>query len=237
MGMRAILTGVTVSLVASGVAYAADMKGHGGLKDLPYVETAWNWSGFYGGATVGYGFGTSDGYLQRNANHGEASNDPSGGLLGLTLGYNHQIAPQWIIGVEGDISFADITGEQNMQIWDGHYWVGSWDAFSTLRGRLGYVMGATLLYGTGGLAALSSSESIHGDNGNQSTDAHGWRAGWVVGFGVEHAFTDRLSGKVEYLHAGFDDITGSTVEEGAPRPYRFSSDLDLVRVGLNYKIH
>jgi outer membrane immunogenic protein len=234
MGMRAILTGVTVSFVASGVAFAADIKGPGGLKDVPYVESSWNWSGFYGGATVGYGSGTSTTYLDRNDNHGSASNDPDGGLFGLTVGYNWQVAPQWILGLEADISYADISGEQNLRIWDGHYWGGSWDAFATLRGRAGYSLGTTLLYATGGFAAISSSDYVLGNTVNESTDGRGWRNGWVIGAGIEHAFTDRISGKIEYLHAGFEDVTGLDRNN---EPFKFSSDLDLIRVGLNYKFH
>jgi opacity protein-like surface antigen len=235
MGMRAILTGVTVSLVASGVAYAADM-GRGGLKDVPYVETASNWSGLYGGVTLGYGSGSSTTYLDRADNHGSARNDPDGGLFGLTVGYNWQMAPQWILGVEADLSYADISGAQNLRIWDGHYWGGSWDSFASLRGRVGYSLGSTLIYGTAGIAGISSSEFVEGNTVPENTDGRGWRAGWVIGAGVEHMFTDRISGKIEYLHAGFEDVTGFD-KSNTPEPYKFASDLDLIRVGLNYKIH
>jgi outer membrane immunogenic protein len=234
MGMRAFLTGMTVSLVASGVAYAADMKGPGSLKDVPYVEAAGNWTGFYGGATIGYGSGTSTTYLDRNDNHGSARNDPDGGLFGLTVGYNWQVAPLWIMGVEADISYADISGAQNMRIWDGHYWGGSWDALATLRARVGYSLGNTLLYGTGGIASMSSSDYVLGNTVPESTDGRGWRNGWVIGAGVEHMFTDRISGKIEWLHAGFEDVTGFDRNK---EPYNFASDLDLIRVGLNYKFH
>jgi outer membrane immunogenic protein len=233
MGMKAILTGVSVSLLAFGAANAADM-GRGSLKDAPYSSTTFAWTGVYGGVTAGYGWGEADTFLDRGDNHGVASNSPGGGLIGLTAGYNWQWAPQWIVGIEGDFSYADIS-DRSKHLWDGHYWTGGWNSLATLRGRVGYSFGSTLVYATGGFAALDSSEYIMGDNDNdQSTDGRGWRTGWVVGAGIEHAFTDRISGKIEYLHAGFEDLSTS---DGNGNPAGFGADLDLIRVGLNYKFH
>ena len=56
MGLRTILTGVSVSLCVLTTANAADIKG-GSLKDTPFVAAAWNWEGLYGGWVAGYGSG------------------------------------------------------------------------------------------------------------------------------------------------------------------------------------
>jgi outer membrane immunogenic protein len=241
MGMRAILTGLTVSLVASSGAYAADLGGRGGMKDVPFVETAWNWSGFYGGLNIGYGSGSSDVYVSANANnpHGDASNDPSGVVLGGTIGYNHQYAPNWLIGAEADFSWMDLQGDQGKRVMDGHYWSGGWDGLFTLRARAGYTMGPTLIYGTGGFAALHTNEVIAGNDTEEASAGTDWRAGWVVGAGVEHKFTDRVSGKIEYLHAGFEELSGMTGYPGrtGDQYYRLDGSLDLIRVGVNYKFN
>ncbi len=233
MGLRAILTGVTVSFC--GIA-AANAAGFGSLLDTPYVEA--NWTGFYGGLNLGYGSGTDHSTLS-TANHGDANNDPDGILAGGTIGYNFQYTPAWVLGGEADISGGDISGQANKEIYDGHYWTGGWDSLFTLRGRAGYVYGNALIYGTAGYAALHSNELIAGNNASESEDLRGWRSGWVAGAGVEYAFTDRISGKIEYLHASFEDLSGQAGFDGnhSQKFYTVSSDLDLVRFGVNYKFY
>ncbi len=245
MGLRTLLTGVTISVGVAGMANAADMgNGPGSLKDTPYVEAAWNWSGFYGGATAGYGGGTSRNYVSPNANnvHGWAENDPDGVLLGGTVGYNYQFAPNWIVGAEADLSWSGMEGQQHKYIYDGHDWSGGWDGFSTIRGRVGYAIGPNLFYGTAGLALLHANETIVGNDADESNFYQGWKVGYVVGAGVEHAFTDRLSGKIEYLFAdGFGSESGPTGTvngNSATQTYIHEvGNISIVRVGVNYKLN
>lgn len=242
MGFRAMLTGVTVSLCALTAASAADFgTGPGSLKDTPFAETPWNWGGLYGGWILGYGTGDSSNYVSPNANnpHGWANNNPDGIMLGGTIGYNWQYTPNWVIGAEADMSWADMQGDQHKYIYDGHDWSGGWDGFGTIRARVGYALGRTLIYGTGGIAFLHSNEVIVGNDADETNFAQGWNTGYVVGAGVEHAFTDRLSAKIEYLYAdGFSEWSGTTgtVSQAGDQTYKHDvGNLDIVRVGLNYK--
>jgi len=240
MGYKAIMTGVTLTVAATSFANAADIaKGPGGLKDIPYVEAPWSWAGVYYGATIGYGSGGSTAYVSNNANaHGTDTNNPDGVLLGGTIGYNYQIAPTWLIGAEADFSWLGLQGDQGKAVFDGHYWTGGWDGLFTLRGRVGYTLGRTLIYGTAGYAALHTNETISGNDTDESAFGTDWRSGWVVGGGVEHFLTERLSVKGEYLHAGFEDLSGRTGFPGnyGNQVYKLESDLDLIRIGLNYKL-
>jgi outer membrane immunogenic protein len=72
----------------------------------------------------------------------------------------------------------------------------------------------------------------------QSTESDRW--GWVVGAGVEYAFTNNWSVKAEYNHLEFDRRT----ETLQPLPacvgclafqYDIRQRIDLVKVGVNYK--
>ena len=241
MGMRAILVGVGVSLVGLSAANAADFTGRGSLKDAPFVEVQCIWCGFYGGFTVGFGSGVSRNYVSANANdpHGWANNDPSGVLLGGTVGYNYQFAPNWVMGAEADLSWSGMEGQQHKYILDGHEWSGGWDGLATIRGRIGYAVGPTLFYGTGGLAMVHANEVIVGNDADESNFYQGWKTGYVVGAGVEHAFTPRLSGKIEYLFAdGFGSEagpTGTVSEHGNQNYIHEIGSIDIIRAGLNYK--
>jgi outer membrane immunogenic protein len=238
MGLRTILTGVGVSVCALTAANAADV---GGLKDSPYMAAAVNWGGFYGGWTAGYGWGTSANWVQNNGNqHGWANNDPDGVTLGGTIGYNWQYTPNWVFGVEGDMSWMNMEGTQHLYVYDGHDWSGGWDGFGTVRGRVGYAIGKSLVYGTAGLALLHTNEVLVGDNNNanQSNFNQGWHVGYVVGAGVEYAFGNRLSAKAEYLYGGgFPEWCGTTGAVTSPgdQAYKHDETINIFRVGLNYK--
>lgn len=243
MGLRAFLAGLTVCVCAVTAANAADY-GPGGLKDTPYAVTPWNWGGFYGGWTIGYGTGDSSNFVSANNNnpHGWASNNPDGIMIGGTVGYNWMYTPNWVLGVEADMSWADLEGQQHKYIYDGHDWSGGWDGFGTIRGRVGYAFGPTMVYATGGIAFLHINETIVGNDADESNFAQGWLTGYVVGLGVEHAFTDRLTAKIEYLYAdGFPELSGRTgtvngYSNNPPQYYRHDvGNLDIVRLGLNYK--
>src|SRR5580698_1271119 len=100
---RLVLAGLAVAMMA-GSAAAADMTPR---YQQPYVKAplynpAYNWTGFYIGINGGGGWGNS-------AWDTTGGFDTSGGLVGGTIGYNWQLGT-WVLGVEGDIDWADIKG-------------------------------------------------------------------------------------------------------------------------------
>ena len=118
-----------------------------------------NWTGFYAGINGGYSSGQ----------------DLRGFTGGGQLGYNYQLNPNWVVGVEADMQYSQ------QPAWWG-----------TVRGRVGYlVMPDLLVYGTGGLAYQLNSQPF---NSHRNT------VGWTAGGGIEKMLTDKWSVKAEYLY-------------------------------------
>jgi outer membrane immunogenic protein len=146
------------------------------------------------------------------------------------------------------------------------------DVFGTVRGRLGMAFGQALIYATGGLAwktdgdddgdgvsatrpgaafYVSRAALARGNrildriNGNDGVDSNDF--GFTVGGGVEYAFTNNISAKIEGLYVDFSDddggrgnrIVGVTntgrrirhTGAGGNDPLEFG----LVRAGLNFR--
>ena len=84
-------------------------------------------------------------------------------------------------------------------------------------------------YVTGGAAFTRTEDTQAGtDQGRKNL------TGWTIGAGVEWAFAQNWSAKVEYLHADFGHPT--IFNPAISLNNRHSVDnLNIVRIGLNYK--
>ncbi len=193
---KILLSGVAlVALFAAAPASAADMPVRGPVyKAAP--APVFNWTGFYFGGHVGYGWGDA-----------AVIGDVDGFIGGLQVGYNWQLSPNWVFGVEADIAGTDM----NSAVGPTHV-----DYVGTLRARIGYTWDRTMIYGTGGLAW--SRASIGG--------VHDSDTGYALGFGVEWAFAPNWSTKIEYMYTAFDDFAGVA---------GFDIDSSTIKVGLNYR--
>ena len=99
----------------------------------------------------------------------------------------------------------------------------------TARGRIGYAFDRFLPYITGGGAFGDVKGSLLGAGDFKQT-----KAGWTAGAGVEYAFIDNWSAKIEYLYVDLGKTTcDATCSSGNPMTATFTSK--VVRGGLNYK--
>src|ERR1700722_9739543 len=156
-----------------GTAAAADLPPR--PAPAPYYKApafvqAYNWTGFYIGVNGGGGFG-------RSTWDSTAPFNISGGLAGGTLGYNYQIGPA-VLGVEGDIDWADIKGTTNSACLFGCKTSDHW--LSTVRGRLGYAADRFMPFISGGAAFGDIKTSTPGFAGATQTNV-----GWTLGAGLE----------------------------------------------------
>jgi outer membrane immunogenic protein len=248
MNKKHLLAGAAVLAIAAATsANAADLAVKA---PPPYVApaAAYNWSGFYAGIVGGGGiyqqtspaYYYNDGYNVTDQGHGFT--------VGGTLGWNAQ-SGNFVYGIEGDISWSNlkIAGHSNYSDYDYYSNRGSWDAFATLRGRMGLAVNSTLAYVTGGLAFVNVNQQFcyaglsacgayagYYDFNNKT-----WQTGFAAGGGVEHAFTPNVTFKAEYLYIGLPNksVTNQyTIDGGYTQP-AFASSAHLFRVGLNYAFH
>jgi outer membrane immunogenic protein len=185
--LKMALLGATI-LVSAGVlsaADAADVYSRGSIKDTGPVDylPAISWNGFYFGVNAGAAFEDDD-------NGASDDDDDTVFIGGLHVGYNWQRTSNLVLGVEGDVNFADDI-----------------DYLATLRGRIGLAAGPTLFYATGGVAFLGVEDEFSSDDEDFT--------GWVAGLGVEHKLRENVSVGLEGLYYAFDedDDNGASEDE------------------------
>ena len=264
---KLLLATVALSALVAAPAMAADLAARPYTKAPAFIpEPIYNWTGFYIGGNAGYGFSdrdtiTTTGQVQANINNviggarpGSVNLNRDGFVGGGQIGYNWQTSPNIVFGLEADIQYTDfnrsvtvITPPLGSAIPSlSNTFSSRMEYFGTVRGRLGYTWGATMLYATGGLAygEVENSASFTGPGGGvvqfvgRNKDI---RTGYTVGGGIEHMFTPNWSVKAEYLYydLGSNTINVNVIPGsgggGTGYDSRFRNDGHIVRAGLNYK--
>ena len=101
------------------------------------------------------------------------------------------------------------------------------DGIASIRGRLGYALGPTMVYATGGVAVLNWSE-LQNETGFDDSIT-----GWVAGAGVEHKIMSNVSLGLEGLYYAFDDEIPSS-SPGSNLTQGYDRDFWAIRARLNY---
>jgi opacity protein-like surface antigen len=241
LSIALIAAASTIALTQS--ASAADLPAKAPVY-TPVAAPLYNWTGPYvgiaGGVVWGHSKQTDPGvpcdFFDTCLAEADGSYAPTGGIIGGTLGYNWQQGP-WVFGVEGDYSWADVSG--NSQTCGAatpspHACGTKLESLGTLRGRIGYAMGATgnwLPYVTGGLAVgeLKAWDDLFPSSGSD------FRAGWTVGAGLEVGFERNWTWKLEYLYVDLGSHQMFDIVPGVPETVSFTAN--IVRAGINYKFY
>lgn len=197
------------------------------------VLTQANWNGFYAGVLGGGGTNQTRIADPTGGLPGEFGNHGNGVTLGALAGYNWQIAPKFIAGVEGDFSWLGVN--HDIQDYDdtAHFAVKThWMA--TLRGRLGYSTGPALLYATAGGAWLNVNETF-GFLAAVPGSGSKTLSGLTVGGGIESLLGNNWTSRNEYLF--IDARNGNTLRDGGGRNAQGEHQFHVFRSALIYNFN
>ncbi|WP_424362501.1 outer membrane protein [Methylocystis parvus] len=211
-------------LLAASAAFGADLPSRSSAPPIEYAPPppALTWGGFYAGVHGGVGFAS----FTNDA--GRLIGDPTGGLIGLTGGFNYMAAPQLLIGAEADFAFAGISATTS-PFWNAAA-KGEVDDLFTIRGRAGYaVMDRALLYVTGGFAA--SKNTLQYAQGPFYGFQASFQPGWALGAGVEYMITPRVSAKGEYM---FTSTGSGRYFDFSPYALDSGVNMSAVKAGMNF---
>jgi outer membrane immunogenic protein len=263
------------SLWCSGVqlSAAADLA----LPTKEPLPPAFSWTGFYVGANVGAGFGTTESTLNIappnpiltalaggavppiTVNLPIASQSTNGFLGGGQAGYNWQVWPFLVVGIEGDFDGASLQGNAPCLVVFACNVKHNWQA--DIAGRVGVIaVDRALIYLKGGAAwersnySLGNSITVGGAAGGTAflnASANATRTGGLLGMGIEYKFLSHWSTKLEYNFIDFGNqtvnfpiaagITGVTLPPAITAalaggvPVTLREYQHIIKAGVNYE--
>jgi outer membrane immunogenic protein len=253
---KLLLVGTALLTLVSGSAMAADL---GRPAPAPVYTKApppaplFTWTGFYIGGNIGAAWAQhnwNDNFFGLNFNNGTSNAVFIGGGQ---VGGNYQIN-NFVIGVEGTFDWAANNNNNNigvivpagilgigghtLQVTANDKWI------ATVAARLGVAYDRVLFYAKGGgawvgansltITDVNTGASITGSTNNTLS-------GFLVGGGIEWAFTNNWTVKAEYDYIGLGNRT-FTVPVGAPFPVLVgdtfttsgTNNVQMATVGINF---
>jgi len=262
--LSASLIGAVYAVAFAQIASAADLPRQASAYP-PAHPPAFSWSSCYAGVNDGAAWnhvdfastvdpGTHFSLTSNVAAVGAAGTGASNGHVGFVGG--GQVGCNWqtgsfVFGLEGDLNGltpkAEFAGNAVTTL--GPVSVTNsvetrW--LATVRPRLGYAPYRSFVYLTGGVAfarfKFTQTYSEPNFPAFGSSEVSDTKTGWTIGAGYENAFTNNWSAKIEYLYARFDSTIGNNWLLVTPiatsnefHSSASSLNLNIVRVGLNYK--
>ena len=218
---------LVAGLFATRAAFAADMPVKAPYRAPPPVA-AFSWTGCYIGGNIGGLWAKMDWSNAAGIPVGGHSAD--GWLGGAQAGCDYQLTGGFVIGIQGDYAWANAKGS--------HFFAP--DAFTdrsrikslaSVTGRIGYAWDRFLAYVRGGGAWERNEYEVFDNPNNLLFTASETRTGWTVGVGGEYAFTNFLSGFVEYNYYDF----GTSRNTFGAFDINIKEHKSVVKAGLNFR--
>ncbi len=252
-----------IVMAVAGPVQGADLGAAPFTKAPPVVASSW--TAFYAG--VGLGFRSTQADLTTTTVlldgvpfglGGSGVTQPLDGVgfrANPYAGFNWQVAPSWVLGLEGDVGLGDHTaalagylsspafGSSTFAA-DSLSVKAGWDA--GLRGRVGYLLTpTTLLYAAAGIAWQHYDVTSVCASAGRCTPAvvtnSTTRTGWTLGGGIETALWGHWLVRAEYRYADFGTAPFTITRTAATGPALTVDNFDAkfrthtASVGVAYK--
>jgi len=246
--MRTVSSRIASALLISAAAIAA-----------PAAASAQDWTGFYIGLNGGAGMNSVDWsklVVPSSPSYGLPGESgiitPSQGGLegGAQVGFNQQMG-MWVWGVEASFDGADLHGTSQCLGGgsDYHATCGSRTSWMfDFTGRIGGTVGPALLYlkaggDLSGQTTHATDVLYYGSNYGSFKPSHSTPLGYLLGVGAEVAFTDDVSGALEYDYTS-TEFTAHMIpspalaltDAGLPFQVHVLHTANMVTARLNFKI-
>jgi opacity protein-like surface antigen len=215
--------------VPGGTASPADLRVKAPINKAPKATPVYSWTGWYVGSNIG---GAWSDVTLTDSSLGVGLNAGGTGFVGgVQSGYNFQTG-NFLFGVEGDFDWTTFRGTSGpistplglVHASDRKDWI------TTLAARLGVTSDRLLVYGKAGGGWARSSAALNLIDGGTIWGGSQTNGGWLLGTGIEYAFADSWTGKLEYDFLGMSKTTAS-----APTGATASHDVQMLKVGVNYQ--
>ena len=239
-----LLTTALIALAAP--AAAADLPSSAPPPAPMLVASpVYNWTGFYVGGHVGWGW-SHDSFTAFDSATGVPVSNGSGNATifhgGGQIGYDLMFPSNIVIGASAALSWG--TGSSGTTASGGGATVVSTkttdNVSGSVNGRLGYAFGDLLPYATGGWSWSNGSITRTQDAGTTglatpgtSESSNVFRSGWNVGAGLEYRLWRNWTVFGEYRYTKFGAVTVSYPLAG--RSVSSSVASNSVTVGVNYR--
>jgi outer membrane immunogenic protein len=234
-----------VALVAT-PAMAADLPAPAPApyKAPPPVVYIYSWTGCYVGGHAGGLWAKKDWYDRDPLNlfgtfgQFDGSDSPSGFLGGVQAGCDYQFAGGFVAGFAADYARTNAQGSHASVIpqFAGAVGYSKVKSVASATVRLGYAWDRFLGYVKGGGAWENDDYSVIDIAPFPPGAASQSRSGWTVGVGGEYAFTNFLTGFVEYDYFDFGNRNVTlTFTDGTLYTYGIKETKQVLKAGLNLR--
>ena len=164
-------------------------------------------------------------------------------MAGGQIGCNYQFATNWVAGVEGSGSWANIKGSSDPFFSGKAVFNAKTDWIATATGRIGYSFDRWLVYAKGGAAWAGDKYEMPGTFAFTPFNYTGseTRTGWTIGGGVEWVFWQNWSAKLEYAFYDFGTRSLDLIDPGlvgalsGPDQSSIKQRIQTVTFGINYR--
>lgn len=214
-----LLLSILISIFSVKVSYAADVVYTS--PEAPAYDEASIWGGGYIGAQVGYDWAKT----KLSFNNQNASMNNNGFIGGIYAGYNWEFSNAYILGLEGDINYSDLSKNisVNNQSWGSRLeWEGA------IRARIGFNYERVLPYLAAGISFAGVKDN-YSNTTNNYADNNNTRTGYTLGAGIDYSLTNSFIIRAEYRYSdyGKKNIFSNNAES--------KISVNSVRLGLAYK--